>query len=411
MEELPQSFVPSTTSAKDTDTDGGVAGPAFDEPECSRDRSSALTGEPLHIRRDIRSRSSSIANDGRTEGEEPNNVCSSEPECPRDQSSAFAGNTRHRQRSIHRRRSSRRRRSCQLIVPAHRACLNYQSCRSTSNKSTCEAATNVPRRCKAFILLTGCLAFPIATTSCSTLESLQTCSARGLSTRRNLSIQKGPRRVRLAPPMAELPQSFVPSTTSGKDTDTDGRVAGPAFDEPESSRDRSSALTGEPLYTRRDIRSRSSSIANDGRTEGEEPNNVCSSDAECPRDQSSAFAGNTRHRQRSIHRRRSSRSVSSSYNNSDYCRPKNPYDMAPEQIAQYLCTPSVFVQASPQPPESFHWSIEELAEFFHASTDEEELTDPKPRATTLMRSWRSRCSTTFFRRRKSSPHHGSLHRK
>ncbi|KAH6936149.1 hypothetical protein HPB50_014180 [Hyalomma asiaticum] len=52
--------------------------------------------------------------------------------------------------------------------------------------------------------------------------------------------------------MAELPQYFLRSTTSGNDAITDGEVAGPAFDEPESSRDRSSALTGEPLRIRRD---------------------------------------------------------------------------------------------------------------------------------------------------------------
>ncbi|KAH6936152.1 hypothetical protein HPB50_014183 [Hyalomma asiaticum] len=151
--------------------------------------------------------------------------------------------------------------------------------------------------------------------------------------------------------MAELPQSFLPSTKSGA-------VAVPTFDEPESSRDRSSALAGEPLHVRRDIRSRRRSpIANDGRTEGEEPTNPCSSDLECPRDRSSVGR----------------------LCNSDYCRPTNPFQPAPEQLAEHLCSPSIFVRASHETPEAFHCSIEQLAEVFSAIIYEEALIDPQPR--------------------------------
>ncbi|KAH6920954.1 hypothetical protein HPB50_028057 [Hyalomma asiaticum] len=166
--------------------------------------------------------------------------------------------------------------------------------------------------------------------------------------------------------MAELPQSCVPGTSSDKGASDDGEVAGPAYDQPESSRDRSSSLTGEPLHIRRGTRRpRSTSSGINGNTEGEEIDDSCSDEIEQPRDPSSSFTAET------PHKRRRSSSVSRGPSKSNCRHPKNPFELEPEQLAQHLCSSSIFEEADHHTPESFHWSIEQLAELFPASFDEE----------------------------------------
>ncbi|KAH6944755.1 hypothetical protein HPB50_004927 [Hyalomma asiaticum] len=173
--------------------------------------------------------------------------------------------------------------------------------------------------------------------------------------------------------MAELPQTFVPGTSSDRDAGDDGEVAVPAYDQPGPSRDRSSSLTGEPLRIRRGTRRPwNTSSGMDGNTEGEESDDGCSNDIEQPCDPSSAFTAKT------PHKRRRSSSVSGGPINSDCCLPENPFELAPEQLAQHLCSSSIFEQTTHQTPESFDSSIEQLAELFPASFDEEELLGPHP---------------------------------